>query len=1662
MEEPEPDQEETEDEEEETEEDEEEDEEEEDEEEEDEEDEDEDEGADHEEAKQGQAAGHDRSYLSDALSQSSSSFSVTTNSPLSDVMDTRAWIAAFRANAKLLPAPPQATLAPTSTPLCLHIEFVREVLLESADTSTYGISLSLFHEPTQTFFGRTYQNVAGAVNRNNGRHDLHFDCHLLWHTPITSSDVAIVLEVFSAYSNTAKAQATQQSLGWGMLKVDLATFHTKTTAGVAYSAKFFCPLWSGSPRLLAFGPPPFRPRGKAEAVVQLRTFAGTQALGGAWTHLIPEHTFMGVGDVAPGLHQLLDQGSMELHLANTFQLSISQLAVTLPAGYEANLLKDLCAAHRPLVGRRWQVTSRKMRMAVHTTLVPVDHVQEVELVAKTCQEAPESPRCQVARFDGTINFCGFIHHPACALLFEYVYELAEVTEEEAGRRIELVVGMHPFLPCRDDYIPYSGLRLVEMYLLSGPLRSLDGRPVLVTREPSAYDRNIIPIVNSPFYVTFSAQGNATKTRSSPAGSSHTSCDEVKYMSAQSPWIGSPPAPKVSSGPSTGLSKKSQRSKASSKGSKTPKSGQEPLADLPQPMSPPVAQPQFGDSPAKSTPAQDPAQADGTKDMVLRPVADGTPRNNRYQQSIDDDGDDGAPGPDESFESLGIDAASDLGVPPPAEFVQEAPAQALPPAPLPPTIHVLTPAEPLAPARVPVHATAPAEAPAQVTAPAQAPPPAVSEGPGSAPPPPAAPSEPLPFDPVGPYRGPASGSAYVQGPAVNQLPEPPVYRHSVHAFPLDAPLALTYPDRALLRRIPFGNLCDDTGHVILADEKGRAVHVPSAERIGSTGGRTSMSLSLRPQTELLSSEITIQFMGLITPRHPPFTVPEQYIFSLHFYNLGNFSSGPVGPNWEWQEKHRPKEDRPMSYPYTSLAPMDAPQGAGPALQVLWSPDCSSADGPAGVQIRLPHTAPTEAAHQHFLQYLRTSRLYVNVFDARTMFLYGRTALDLRPIARHADQSYCVHTEEAPVVACDEHQFQRADAVSAGYQAQQMVNHNSSELGLRQVRSQLVVRLANVGVKGTVKRSASPVPLSGRPRKVPTYVPKLADQCTGIQPEGPGAATSPTSEGSASRREARLKAIKRALVLAQSADARLQGPKPIPEDIHSTSETKLGPTSLPTWVQLSSSAGADPDPGSVSSHWTTISDKLSTIDVFRATHKQHTVRQRLREAITEERTLEPTLGYPSFLEVAFTSPFHTDHCFAVHLPRSEELQLVTSLEEWQLLCMAEGYPVPESDPPTVKAVYARGYAKVRVPLKFKSYTTPTTDGSAQQLTHEVSIRSSTGEEVRRLVLTIKPQAPVVHQSFQLYCIAAEALTRWLYVDALPGGLPAPKQTLGMQIGDPALATSAAKWIVCTDVHVKLASFVHRIECGGEKVHTHEYVEFKMPADQLKSPKSCYLILYRDVYMNQVWEVWHLALTVCHSKPVDAQVGCSNRILVPMEVLLRDVPPIEEEPTMQLAIAQSHPDVKLVSVQEHGDLEVWYHPKLPMHSIFYLNLVDQARYRTLSSVVIEIRATYPQPTRRWSESIPPLGRASLVRRIPFTNLYGSTRTFRAFTTSPQYLKLHPPAFALSPNQAEHLVLTFSNINLVGRWQFYVFVNTDDNDQTEECLEIILTVIDMKTILR
>eukprot|EP00668_Euglena_longa_P030024 GGOE01037420.1.p1 GENE.GGOE01037420.1~~GGOE01037420.1.p1 ORF type:complete len:1122 (-),score=269.87 GGOE01037420.1:128-3262(-) len=930
--------------------------------------------------------------------------------------------------------------------------------------------------------------------------------------------------------------------------------------------------------------------------------------------------------------------------------------------------------------------------------------------------------------------------------------------------------------------------------------------------------------------------------------------------------------------------------------------------------------------------------------------------------------------------------------------------------------------------------------------------------------------PPPLDLVGPYRGTASAPhvGLQQLPAINQATAPPLFHHSIHTLQVDPPLAMTYADRTLLRSVRFPAICNGTGHVVFGTQQANISPGETVEKIGSSGSRSVLRTA--PQLRLTDSDITIQFLGFVVNRYPAVPLPPLLLFRFHFYNFGLQSSGPAATNKSLQESLRPRVDA-ANYPTSTLLTPTPEDPQSPLLQVIWPPDASEDKPMAGCTLQLKHCVTEEAERRAFIQYLQSSRLYVDVYDANSLFLYGRASLDLRPISRHADQKFCVHTEECAVLACDEHHFQRDDTMTTGFQPQCTVNQATSELGLRQVRAKMIMRISNVGMEGS-QTSIAPPEAKKAPPKVPKYAPKLEELCRELKGILPDTAVYPSVEGmdpAASKREARLLAFKRKLALTQAGD-RTEG---------GASAAKYWPAhggfdfleraahSMPVrWTQWASQAQTTSVP-EAGDKWAAISNKVSTIDMFRATQKQHTLKQHLRQAITEECTLAVTLGYTSFFEVVFFNPYREDHCFSFHVAKhpsgvaTQDLQAVSDLEQWRHLCVAEGLPAPVSDPPTTTSICGRGGGPVRLPFRFKRFAPASSGSGTDQYT--ITVRTATNIEVRHVLLTIHCRPEVVHQSFQLYCRPDSPFVRWLFVDTLPEGRinPRPAQELCLHMGSPEVSALGTKWIVCSDRHAKLTSFVHRIECGGQRAENQEHVEVRLPGSHLSSsPYTCFLVLYNDAFMDQVWEVWKLDIAVCPGKLVEAQVGCSNHIQLPLCSLLEAAPQGEEP--LQLACAASHSELNLVAVMDDGDLHAVYHPKLPMHSVFYVNAVDQRRHVALGTFLVEIRANYPQPTRIWSESIPPLGRSSLVRRIPFYNLYYGQKSFVAFTTTPQYLKIHPAAFTLNPGQAEPLVLTFSSINVVGRWQFYVFINTAEEDQTEECLEISLTVIDLKAALR
>jgi hypothetical protein len=875
------------------------------------------------------------------------------------------------------------------------------------------------------------------------------------------------------------------------------------------------------------------------------------------------------------------------------------------------------------------------------------------------------------------------------------------------------------------------------------------------------------------------------------------------------------------------------------------------------------------------------------------------------------------------------------------------------------------------------------------------------------------------------------------PADASHPQPPVFFHSVHALPRDPLLALSPADQALLQSIRFAPICSGTdGPVILGTRHGtpdQATHMMPVP-----GARTAIQTTGGPPPRWVHSDIVVQPLVFLIPRSSVPPLPTRLLLKFYFYNFGLQVSPPLVTDLT-----------PHREPVTPLNPPPA-DSRSPALQVLWT-EAVVEGSPAGYQFRLRHSPATDAERRRFLEHLRTATLYIDVCDARSMFRYGCAAIRLAPIARTADQTFCIHTEEVPVVACEEHHFPRDDALATGSLSQCTVNQTRSELGLRPVVGRLLLRIANVGVEGPEVPAPPLKPHHLMRFSGPKMVPRLEELCKELTTafDSPEAQSQVTEAGSLSKKELRLLAFRRQVLALQCGDGASYGFPGAP----------LSRSSLGVIGRLPSVAGLDDLP---SAKWAAAAGRLTTLDVFRETQRRHTLQRTLRDSISDAVFLDVVFGYVTFFEVVFTNPYKDEHCFTFHITEessgipSTAIQPVCDLEEWRSLCLRDGYPAPSDRIPTASTICGGAGAEVRLPLKARCLT-PSDAVAGPPVAIAVAVCCAAGVCVRHVVVTLRPQPMIVHRAVDLFARDSEPLVRWLFVSTAADSLVARPSNGSAGYVSP--TNCRTKWAVCSDPYAQLTSFVHHIDRGGARMEDQEYVELRLPGRPLSAGKrKCYITLYNDSWMNEVWEVWALTVMMCPSLTVETHVGCRNTVWLPLHDLVQAAEFDAQDPS-QVAFATSHPEFRLV-MDEAADplqLQATYHPRLPTHTLFLVNAVELRRSAVLGTLVVEVRATHPPPTRLWSESIPPLGRKPLVRRIPFQNLHSTRKAFVAFTPTPQNLRITPPTFALDSDETETLTLIFSNVDTVGRWVFLVFINTAEDDQTEECLEATLTVVDL-----
>eukprot|EP00906_Rhabdomonas_costata_P030431 RCo043012 len=482
-----------------------------------------------------------------------SSLAPSVSPPVPQLLEIRAWESAFLAHCRSLPVPPGVGISSRSVPIAIHLVLASGISCPAPSSTAGSVSertekeglffanLSLFHTATARFIGATYTTpepaVVGESSSSSGSSsssrtpdsvDVLFGHTVYFHTTIRDPGLALVVELFCLDPNFPE---NRQSVGWTMVPLDMANLHKDGGHKDLRKRKEPLPvlraLYMGTPRVLTWAHSPLtstldRLIMDASIKLSVETVSAARAL----TELIPENVFLGSTQLVPGLSRPLISGD-KAHLEHVFRLTLAGVSVVLPHSTEREL------AHWIRGKEKSSPSSLKYRLRVtaHTTRVKLGKTQEISLhrFEKTSERIEEgshrlggkrkgakgkgsggtlqlsTPPTLVASPGVVLALPRFIYNPQCAVICELLCE-PENADDTAGP-LPVVVGKLVFLPCVDEHLFNGGTRVVQEYMLSGPLHSVEMEPVFTSRAPDPLDTAVLPLVSSPVYLTFTAQGH---------------------------------------------------------------------------------------------------------------------------------------------------------------------------------------------------------------------------------------------------------------------------------------------------------------------------------------------------------------------------------------------------------------------------------------------------------------------------------------------------------------------------------------------------------------------------------------------------------------------------------------------------------------------------------------------------------------------------------------------------------------------------------------------------------------------------------------------------------------------------------------------------------------------------------------------------------------------------------------------------------------------------------------------------------------------------------------------------------------------------------------------------------------------------------------------------
>eukprot|EP00842_Homolaphlyctis_polyrhiza_P004727 jgi/Hompol1/5255/HPOL_001930-RA len=408
-------------------------------------------------------------------------------------------------------------------------------------------------------------------------------------------------------------------------------------------------------------------------------------------------------------------------------------------------------------------------------------------------------------------------------------------------------------------------------------------------------------------------------------------------------------------------------------------------------------------------------------------------------------------------------------------------------------------------------------------------------------------------------------------------------------------------------------------------------------------------------------------------------------------------------------------------------------------------------------------------------------------------------------------------------------------------------------------------------------------------------------------------------------------------------------------------------------------------------------LNTIDIFRERHRKHKTHEMLREQITTQHTISPSLGQATFFEFVFTNPYNSDHIFNISW-QDDELRLVTDVNEWRYHRRLHG-------------------------LRNVSENESTLIRSGGLLDKNVTFLNSKDQPAAILAISVRPKPYFVDRVMRLFRSEDEVIRKVIRFPV--GNIAGNRDKLPSDINpvfDPASPSQISE-------------------------SSMREITFKYRVGQAPDTRAVYILFFHDPFHTSLHGIWRIFVHSLFRFDMNCVLGQTNvaSFVLRGSSMSRPVMCFSSLP-LEIAVGATSPF--MLTANALNEVVLLARPEDMRSKEAVLNVVDISSGFLVSSWLVVTHCNLPDVTKtfelnlargklankveaaiamQFTQSVSANHRLTLCsqtkinKRVSYTNPFMSRKVLYLRTDSPHLLQFKEPVLDLAPGTSDYIGMRF-----------------------------------------